>query len=155
LRRTDQRGGVVDPIDEKIISCVVGDARSTYAEIGAVAGLSASAAKRRLDRLVASGAVRGFTALLDPGVLSWRTEAYVEVYCRGNPTPEELRRVLLDLPEVVEACTVSGAADALLTVVVEDTAHLERVVQRLRSSRVVERTESTLVMSRLISRPRR
>lgn len=69
------RRRVVDPIDEKIISCVVADARSTYAEIGAVAGLSASAAKRRLDRLVASGAVRGFTALLDPGVLAWRTEA--------------------------------------------------------------------------------
>lgn len=144
----------MDPIDEKIIKCVVADGRSTYAEIGAVVGLSPSAAKRRLDRLVAGGAVRGFTAVLDPGVLSWRTEAYIEVYCRGNQTPEELRRVLLDVPEIVEACTVSGAADALVTVVVQDTAHLERVVQRIRSARVVERTESAVVMSRLISRPR-
>lgn len=62
--------------------------------------------------------------------------------------------MLLDVPEVVEACTVSGGADALLTVAVQDTAHLERVVQRLRSSRVVDRTESAVVMSRLISRPR-
>jgi DNA-binding Lrp family transcriptional regulator len=50
-----------DDIDEKIIRCLIRFARSTYAEIGKAAGLSAPAAKRRLDRLVASGAIRGFT----------------------------------------------------------------------------------------------
>ena len=143
----------MDPIDEAIIGCVQRNARATYAEIGRAANLSASAAKRRLDRLVASGAIRGFTAVLDPQVLAWRTEAFVEVYCRGNPTPAQLRRALEGIPEVVDACTVSGPADALLHLLAESVTHLERAVQRLRSTGVVERTESVIVLSRLIRRP--
>jgi DNA-binding Lrp family transcriptional regulator len=65
----------VDAIDGKIIGCLLLDARSTLAEIGGEVGLSAPAVKRRIDRLVASGAIRGFTALIDPDVLGWRTEA--------------------------------------------------------------------------------
>lgn len=144
----------MDAVDEEIIRCVLRNARSTYAEIGEAAGLSAPAAKRRLDRLVATGAIRGFTALIDPQTLGWRTEAFVEVYCKGNPSPAELRRNLNEIPEVVEACTVSGAADAMLHMLASDIAHLEQAIQRVRAAPVIDRTESVIVLSRLINRPR-
>ncbi|MFG2127484.1 Lrp/AsnC family transcriptional regulator [Streptomyces sp. NPDC048751] len=144
----------MDAIDERILLCVMRNARSTYAEIGEAAGLSASAAKRRLDRLVATGAIRGFTALLDPQALGWRTEAFVEVYCKSDATPELLRRELEEIPEVVEACTVSGAADAMVHMLARDIPHLERAVQRVREARHIDRTESVIVLSRLINRPR-
>jgi len=130
------------------------DARATYAQIGAAARLSPSAAKRRLDRLVATGAIRGFTALVDPQALAWHTEAYVEVFCTGNPTPDELRQALEDIPEVVEACTVSGAADAVVHMLARDISHLEQAIQRVRSTAPVKRTESVIVLSRLLNRPR-
>lgn len=149
-----ERGQGVDAVDEQIIQCVMRDARSTYAEIGAAAGLSAPAAKRRLDRLVAGGAIRGFTALVDTQALGWRTEAFVEVYCTGNPTPEELRRGLEAVPEVVEACTVTGPADAVVRMLARDVTHLEHAIQRIRAVPVVARTESVIVLSRLITRPR-
>ncbi|ANZ39690.1 AsnC family transcriptional regulator [Lentzea guizhouensis] len=144
----------MDSIDEAIIRCVVRNARATYSEIGREAGLSASAAKRRLDRLVKSGAIRGFTALVDPQSLAWHTEAYVEVYCTGNPTPADLLTALEDIPEVVEACTVSGAADALLYMLAKDIPHLEQAIQRVRATKPIDRTESTIVLSRLLNRPR-
>ncbi|MDQ1013244.1 DNA-binding Lrp family transcriptional regulator [Streptomyces sp. V4I23] len=144
----------MDGIDEEIIRCVLRNARSTYAELGEAAGLSAPAAKRRLDRLVASGAIRGFTALIDPQALAWRTEAFVEVYCKGNPTPVELRQELEEIPEVVEACTVSGAADAMLHMLARDITHLEQAIQRVREADSIDRTESVIVLSRLINRPR-
>jgi DNA-binding Lrp family transcriptional regulator len=144
----------VDNIDEEIIRCVMSNARATYAEIGAAAGLSAPAAKRRLDRLVATGAIQGFTALINTQTLGWRTEAFVEIYCKGNPTPAELRHSLEDIPEVIEACTVSGAADAIVCMLARDIPHLEQAVQRVRESPVVDRTESVIVLSRLINRPR-
>lgn len=144
----------MDPIDEEIIRCVLRNARSTYAEIGEAAGLSAPAAKRRLDRLVATGVIRGFTALIDTQALGWRTEAFVEVYCKGNPSPDELRLSLDDIPEVVEACTVSGPADAMVHMLARDIPHLERAIQRVRGSRVIDRTEGVIVLSRLINRPR-
>jgi DNA-binding Lrp family transcriptional regulator len=144
----------MDSVDEDIIRCVVRNGRSTYAEIGEAAGLSAPAAKRRLDRLVASGAVRGFTAIIDPQTLGWRTEAFVEVYCSGNPSPAELGRHLEGVPEVVEAFTISGAADAVLHLLARDIPHVEQAIQRIRQVPVIARTESVIVLSRLLNRPR-
>ncbi|MBL1099152.1 Lrp/AsnC family transcriptional regulator [Streptomyces coffeae] len=144
----------MDAIDEEIIRCVLRNARSTYAEIGEAAGLSAPAAKRRLDRLIATGAIRGFTALIDTQALGWRTEAFIEVYCKGHPTPAELHQALEEIPEVVEACTVSGAADAMLHMLARDIAHLEQAIQRVREVPVIDRTESVIVLSRLFNRPR-
>ena len=147
-------GFMLDPTDEAIIRVLTRDGRATFLQIGEEVGLSASAAKRRFDRLVASGAVRGFTALVDPAALGWRTEAYLEVYCKGTVSPDELRRSLERIPEVVGACTVTGSADALLHLLAADVAHLEVAIERVRQERNVDHTESVIVLSRLIDRGR-
>ncbi|MEU6223267.1 Lrp/AsnC family transcriptional regulator [Streptomyces sp. NPDC047042] len=144
----------MDAIDEAIIRHVLHNARATYAQIGKAAGLSAPAAKRRLNRLEATGAIRGYSALIDPQALAWHTEAFVEVFCTGNPTPAELRQALEAIPEVVEACTVSGAADAVVHMLARDIHHLEQAIQRVRATAPIERTESAIVLSRLLNRPR-
>jgi DNA-binding Lrp family transcriptional regulator len=144
----------VDVIDHRVIGCLLRDGRATYAEIGAEAGLSAPAAKRRVDRLRASGAIRGFTVVVDPSTLGWTTEAYVEVYCQGTVSPQDLRRSLERVPEVVGACTISGAADALLHMLAVDIRHLEQAMERVRDEPNVDHTESVIVLSRLIDRGR-
>src|ERR1700716_796436 len=100
----------MDSIDHRIVSCLVADARSSYAEIGADVGLSAPAVKRRVDKLLDSGVLRGFTAVVDPEALGWGTEAFVEVHCQGNISPARIRARLEPLPQGVAAYTVSGAA---------------------------------------------
>jgi DNA-binding Lrp family transcriptional regulator len=142
----------VDAIDQRIVECLLSDGRATFAEIGDRVGLSAPAAKRRVDRLRAGGAIRGFTALVDLAALGWTTEAYVEVYCRGNVSPQELRQSLQRVPEVLSACTVSGSADALLHMAARDIKHLEQAMERIRAEPNVARTESAIVLSRLIDR---
>ena len=144
----------MDPLDGKVIGCLLHNARATFAEIGAEVGLSAPAVKRRVDRLVASGAIRGFTAQIDPDVLGWQTEAYVEIYCKGTVAPAELRRSLERVPEVVGACTVSGSADALLHMLATDISQLERAIERVRDEHNVDHTRSVIVLSRLLDRPR-
>jgi DNA-binding Lrp family transcriptional regulator len=144
----------VDGVDNKVIGCLLRNARATLAEIGAEAGLSAPAVKRRIDRLVASGAIRGFTAQIDPDVLGWQTEAYVELYCKGTVSPEDLRRSLERVPEVVGAVTVSGQADALVHMLASDVKQLERALERIRDEPNVDHTRSVIVLSRLIDRPR-
>lgn len=144
----------MDAVDQQVIGALLKDARSTYAEIGTEVGLSAPAVKRRVDRLLATGAVRGFTAVVDPAVLGWTTEAYVEVYCKGTVSPQELRRSLGAMPEIVGACTISGSADALLHMLAQDIGHLERAIERVRDEPNVDHTRSTIVLSRLIDRPR-
>ena len=144
----------MDDVDHRIVRLLVANARATFLEIGDQVGLSASAAKRRFDKLVDSGAIRGFTAQVDPRVLGWRTEAYVEVYCKGTVSPAELRGSLERIPEVVGASTVTGAADALLHVLAEDVTHLEDALERVRKEPNVDHTVSIIVLSRLIDRGR-
>ena len=144
----------MDDLDRQVIGCLLRDARATFAEIGEEVSLSPSAVKRRVDRLLASGAVRGFTAVVDPVALGWSTEAYVELYCKGTVSPQELRRSLEKVPEVVGACTVSGSADALVHMLASDVGHLEQALERIRDEQNVDHTESVIVLSRLIDRSR-
>ncbi|MGH3491835.1 MAG: Lrp/AsnC family transcriptional regulator [Sciscionella sp.] len=143
----------MDAIDHRIISCLVSAARSSYAEIGDVVGLSAPAVKRRVDKLLEAGVLRGFTAVVDPEALGWGTEAFVEVHCRGNVVPSRLRAQLEPLTEVVAAYTVSGAADAIVHLRAANIHHLESALERLRALDIMERTVSTVVLSTLLERP--
>ena len=143
----------MDAIDHRIISSLVANARSSYAEIGSAVGLSAPAVKRRVDRLLESGVLRGFTAVVDPEALGWGTEAFVEVHCRGNVMPHRITTSLEPLTEVVAAYTVSGAADAIVHLRAADIHHLETALERLRALDIIDRTVSTVVLSTLLERP--
>lgn len=136
----------VDETDERILGVLAEDARATYAEIGAQVNLSAPAVKRRVDRMLADGVIRGFTTVVDRNVLGWNTEAYVQVFCHGTIAPDELRAAWVDIPEVVGAATVTGTADAILHVLARDMRHLEEALERIRASADIERRDRKSVV---------
>ena len=140
-------------LDRRIVAALVDDGRATYAEVGARVGLSASAVKRRVDRLRGSGAITGFSARVDPSALGWTTEAYVELFCRGRTSPAEIAAAVGKHPEVVAASTVTGEADALLHIRAADMRHFEQVVERISAEPLVVRTRSVIALSRLVQRP--
>jgi DNA-binding Lrp family transcriptional regulator len=124
----------LDGIDEQILAELALHARATFAEIGERVRLSAPAVKRRIDRMLDSGVIKGFTTVIDRTAVGWNTEAYV--------------------PEVVSAATVTGTADAILRVLAHDVRHLEDALERIRTSADIERSESIVVLSNLIDRSR-
>jgi DNA-binding Lrp family transcriptional regulator len=142
----------VDNIDHRIIDLLRLNARSGYGDIGSVVGLSASAVKRRVDRLVADGVIRAFTIQVDPDIEGQSTEAYVEIFCRGTVAPAELKRILSGVPEVIYAGTVTGSADAVLLMRSRDIPSLELALERVRIAPNVDHTRSAIVLSRLIQR---
>jgi DNA-binding Lrp family transcriptional regulator len=143
----------LDRLDEDLIALLVEDARRSYADLGASVGLSASAVKRRVDRLRAVGAITGFTVRLDPGALGWSVEGYVELYCRISTAPATIRSAVARFPEVVDASTVSGDADAVLRILAADMRHFEQVLEQIGAQPFVARTRSVLVLSPLLRRP--
>jgi len=142
-----------DDLDRRIVAALVDDARATYAEVGSQVGLSAPAVKRRVDRLRASGAITGFAAQVDHSALGWTTEAYVELFCRGRTSPAEIAAAVSKHPEVIDACTVTGEADALVHIRAADIRHFEQVVERIGAEPFVVRTRSVIVLSTLVHRP--
>ena len=144
----------LDETDERILAELADNARATFAEIGGRVNLSAPAVKRRVDRMLDNGVIRGFTTVIDRNALGWNTEAYVQVYCQGTIAPDQLRTAWIDIPEVIGAATVTGTADAILHVLARDMQHLESALERIRATADVERSESIVVLSNLIDRSR-
>ncbi|MEO6827082.1 MAG: Lrp/AsnC family transcriptional regulator [Microbacteriaceae bacterium] len=142
----------MDNLDRNILDLLRRNARAGYGEIGSRVGLSPSAVKRRVDRLVGDGVIRGFTIQVDPSVDGMNTEAYVELFCRGTVAPEELLRILSSVPEVVDAGTVTGSADAIVHIRSRNISSLEAALERVRLAPNVDHTRSAIVLSRLIHR---
>ncbi|BET51593.1 MULTISPECIES: Lrp/AsnC family transcriptional regulator [Streptomyces] len=139
-----------DELDRKIVTALMENARTSFAEIGAEIGLSSTAVKRRVDRLRETDVITGFTATVRPSALGWRTEAYVEVYCEGAAPPRRLAEVVRGYPEITAAMTVTGGADALLHVRARDVEHFEEVLERIRAEPFIRKTISVMVLSHLI-----
>jgi DNA-binding Lrp family transcriptional regulator len=143
----------LDRLEEEIIALLVDDARRSFADLGAGVGLSASAVKRRVDRLRAGGAISGFTVRLDPAALGWSVEGYVELYCANSTPPATIRAAVERFPEIVDASTISGEANAILHILAADMGHFERVLEQVGAQPFVARTKSVLVLSPLLRRP--
>jgi len=152
LATTTRKIGTMDSLDHRILDQLRENARAGYGDIGSVVGLSASAVKRRVDRLVADGVIQGFTIKVDPAVDDRGTEAWVELYCRGTVSPDELRTLLDAVPEVVDAGTVTGSADAVVHMRSRDLPALEEALDRVRLAPQVDHTRSAIVLSKLVSR---
>jgi len=142
----------MDTLDYGIIDLLKRNARAGYGDIGDVVGLSASAVKRRVDRLVHDGVIRGFTIQVDPEVDGMSTEAYVELFCRGTVAPVELKRILSGVPEVIYAGTVTGSADAIVHMRSRDIPSLEEALEKVRNAPNVDHTRSAIVLSKLVNR---
>lgn len=100
------------------------------------------------------GEISGFTAMVDRAALGWDTEAYVQLSYRGKVSPAQLTKDLSAIPEVVGAWTITGDADALVHILASGIREVEDAVERMREIRQVERTHTTIAMSRLFERPR-
>jgi DNA-binding Lrp family transcriptional regulator len=142
----------LDGIDHKIIALLREDAKRTLADVGDHVALSVAAVKRRVDRLERDGVIRGYTAVIDPGQLG-RIDVLVEIYCADRTSPRDVRKSLVELEEVVTAFTVSGEPDAVVRLQVDDIAHLEAAIERLRRDKNIVRTRTMIVLSTIIDRP--
>ncbi len=144
----------MDAIDEQILALLVEDGRRTFFDIGQRVSLSAPAVKRRVDRLRASGVLRGFTAVLDHGALGWNTEALIELFYAPGTLRHEVAKSLAAHPEVVEAWSITGEADAIARVRTRGNVDLEQLIVTLQQDRQVERTRTQVVLSRLVATSR-
>jgi DNA-binding Lrp family transcriptional regulator len=143
----------MDDVDRQIVALLREDARRSFQDIGQRVSLSAPAVKRRVDRLLADGVIRGYAALVDPVRFGWTTHAVVELYTEGRMAAAEVRAAVEHHAEVAAAYTVAGEASAMLHLRARDTTHLETVLERLRDEPGITRTQTQIVLSTLFERP--
>lgn len=143
----------LDKIDQQIVALLRENARRSFQDIGSRVALSAPAVKRRVDRLEDSGVITGYSATLDHVALGWTTHAIVSLYCDGQMPGAGILAAAERHPEVAAAYTVAGEASAILHLHARDTEHLEEALERLRDAPGILRTQTQVVLSKLLERP--
>lgn len=139
-------GEVLDATDLAILDLLREDGRRTFGDIGGRVGLSAPAAKRRIDRLESVGVIVGYTVCLDHAKLGRPLEAFTELRFSGNARVDAIAGIGDGIPEVEAVFTVAGDPDALAWIRVRDVDELKRVIDRLRSSGAVVGTKTHMVL---------
>ncbi|MDH6268321.1 Lrp/AsnC family leucine-responsive transcriptional regulator [Rhizobium sp. SG_E_25_P2] len=120
----------LDEFDLAIIDALQEDARMSNVDIAARVNLSPSPCLRRIRALEKAGVIRGYRADVDRRNIGLELTVFVffKVIRHSRENAGNLQDALLALPEVVACHMISGEADFLAEVVVEDLAAYERLL---------------------------
>ena len=138
---------ILDEYDRRILDVVSHDGRITVTDLAEQVGLSKTPCHLRLKRLVATGVIRGFRAIIDPGRLGLDHVAFAEV--RLSDTREtalnEFNAAVVRIPEVEQCHMIAGGFDYLLKIRTSDIRRYRAVLGEKISSLPHVASTSTFV----------
>ena len=139
----------LDAIDQALVEALCADGRASYQELGKIIGLSPTATADRVRRLVRTGVIRGFRAVVDAQHVGRTVEAAIDVRLELGTDRDEFVAVLRAHPAVVEAVHVTGHFDYQLRVFCSGTAELDAVLGSLKSNGIVVETATRVMLHRI------
>ena len=137
----------MDAIDIAILRRLMERARTTWAELGSLLGLSAPAAADRVRKLEEAGVIRGYAALVDPEAAGCGLGAFVSVTLERADDRRAFLDMVRSLPEILECHHVAGAEDYILNLRCADTRELERLISDGLKSVPSVRTRTGVILS--------
>ncbi len=144
----------MNSFDLKIIRCLMGNARTTWAELGTLLGLTAPAAADRVRRLEERGVIKGYAAIVDPEAVGCLVTAYISVTLAKPADRKDFLTQIAALPQVQECHHIAGDYDYLLKIRNHTLRELETFVsEALKEIPGVVKTHTTIVMSTLKETP--
>ncbi|WP_343613581.1 Lrp/AsnC family transcriptional regulator [Novosphingobium sp.] len=137
----------LDEFDRKILTILRQDGRITFTDLAEKVGLSKTPCQQRVRRLVASGVIVGFRAIVDPARIGLDHVAFAEV--KLSDTREaalnEFNAAVRRIPEVEECHMIASSFDYLLKVRTADIRRYRSVLGEKISSLPHVASTSTFV----------
>jgi Lrp/AsnC family leucine-responsive transcriptional regulator len=126
-----QNASSFDDLDGAILRFLEINGRATNYEVGEAAGLSASAASRRILALENSGAIRGYRALIDERVLGKRMTVFIRITLERQSAPvlNAFEAAVRRSKAIVSCHLMAGQYDYMLVVRVADMDDYGRLHQ--------------------------
>ncbi|MGB6190850.1 MAG: Lrp/AsnC family transcriptional regulator [Terracidiphilus sp.] len=121
----------LDDLDGAILRYLELNGRATNYDVGDAVGLSASAASRRILALEAAGAIRGYRAVVDDGLLGKRMTVYIRVTLERQSAAVlgAFETAVRRCHEIVSCHLMAGQYDYMLVARVADIADYGRLHQ--------------------------
>lgn len=138
----------LDELDRGLIEMLRDDARLPTATLARRLGVSRGTVQNRIDRLVASGVLLGFTVRLASDVQTAGVRAIVSIEVRAAET-RAVVAALRRMPEVGRLHSTNGRWDLVAEIATGDLAALDATLTAIRTLRAVANSETSILLSAL------
>ena len=141
-------GTQLDELDRAILRALQEQGRMSNADLARHVHLSAPAVHARVRKLEDSGVITGYAAHLDREKTGFDMLCFMQLKLHSHHDAQlaDVRRVIANMPEVLECYHLTGDADYLLKVVLRNRSDLERFVRTLTPMPAVARIQTSLVL---------
>ena len=122
----------IDEKDEAILKELRRNGRATLTELGRKIGLSPASVKNRIEKLEDLGAIRGYSAIIDPTFLNEFVQAMIEVeLLTDDETVDEKLCSISGLDNVVGVYRKTGEFQILIRANFRDVSQLREFLRNL------------------------
>ncbi|HEX2498989.1 MAG: Lrp/AsnC family transcriptional regulator [Actinomycetes bacterium] len=139
--------GPIDELDAQLIKLLASEPRIGVLEASRRLGVARATVQARLDRLQSRGIITGFGPEVDPAALGYGVTALVTIEIRQAGGHDPVSEHLGQIPEVLEAYTITGAADMFCRIVARTNADLQRVLDLMVADEGVLRTSTVIALA--------
>jgi Lrp/AsnC family transcriptional regulator, leucine-responsive regulatory protein len=138
---------ILDEVDARILEILQENARTTQADVAKAVGLAPSAVLERIRKLESRGAIREYSARIDPHLAQRALLAFVAVRTSEYGPEQSSAKALAQLPDVLEIHHVAGEDCFFLKVRARDAEHLGQMLRtQIAAVPGVTSTRTTIVL---------
>lgn len=140
----------LDALDARLIALLAAEPRIGVLECSRRLRVARGTVQARLDKLVERGVIRGFGPDIAPQAIGFAVTSFVtlEIIQRHGHDPVAVH--LADIPEVLEAHTITGSGDLLCRIVARSNADLQRVIDQIVSHEGIVRASTLIALAEQI-----
>jgi DNA-binding Lrp family transcriptional regulator len=136
-----------DALDQDIMRLFARNPRIGVLGASKALGVARGTVQARLDRLESSGVLTSWAPTVDPAALGFPVSAFAQLEITQREGHKPVAEHLRAIPEVLEAHTITGAADLMVRLVARSNADLQRVIDLVVSSPDVVRAATVIVLA--------
>jgi len=140
----------LDQLDADLIALLSEEPRIGVLECARRLRVARGTVQARLDKLMARGVVRGFGPEVSPGAIGFGVTAFVTLEIRQRYGHDPVAAHLAEIPEVLEAHTITGSGDLLCRIVARSNADLQRVIDGIVSYEGIVRASTIIALDEQI-----
>ncbi|MBR2687580.1 MAG: Lrp/AsnC family transcriptional regulator [Aquamicrobium sp.] len=147
----------LDDLDRRILNALQEDNRLSFAELAQRVASSAASCMRRVRRLREDGIIEADIALINPQAAGRSLTAVVNIELESERLDliDAFKREMRSAPEVTQCYMVTGDADFVVVVMVEDVAAFETFTrERLYANPNIRKFRSMIMLDRVKFEPR-
>lgn len=137
----------MDDLDVQLLTLLDAEPRIGVLECSRRLGVARGTVQARLDRLVARGVISSLAPQLDPAALGFGVTAFVTLELRQGRGHAAVALDLADIPEVLEAYTITGSGDMFCRLVARSNGDMQRVIDMVLEVPGIVRTSTVIALS--------